>query len=572
MGLFEQLPYTNFSNINLTEIIRAIKQLEKEMHDFTIVNKIEYMGAWNITTQYPSWSVVVVNGTTGYISIQPVPVGINYTNTNYWRLIADFSIELANLGTRVTNLENELSHLIDEISTASWLDNKNVVWYGDSWGTTSGNIISHFTSNFPNVNVTNRCIGGTALSRMTHAGYENNSGYQRITTEDLSGFDYIFIMYGVNDWLLSKTMRTTSPDEYEYIYCVENVITYLKNNYPNLKPVFILESYCHIPSYGDNDVNNVCCTLQAYINNTIDVCDRYNIPYINLYELVGVNRYNYTHYMNNDGGIFVHPISALFDYMSLLVYRGVFNTGKIYGDNWSRNIIDCVIPEYTPTLTEHQTTISGVENYPMRKITTSDSHSLVFVDSKYETITVHISGYKNNNNVLGVSYDSHNIGESNRRTFIANVSNEGYFDMYLEIPRKDMFAPAFLTDGSDYILNGVNCSICCGDDIVTSEYREPYSGHANITITHSFYPSVINGEIHNKYIRFSCSSAISSGTPIIKGIAKTFTNQPVYITGYNQNDLSPAHFYLYNGDIRNETPLVNGKTYIIPDFATRTPV
>lgn len=147
MGLFEQLPYTNFHDLNLTELIRFVRELAKEVHDFTALNKITYRGDWDITKQYPAWSVVCVNGTEGYISIKPVPVNVDYTNTDYWRLIADFTVQLANLGQRVIDLEAEdivingrINNTNSNVSAINTILNQNqikaaqyAIWIGDSY-------------------------------------------------------------------------------------------------------------------------------------------------------------------------------------------------------------------------------------------------------------------------------------------------------------------------------------------------------------------------------------------------------------------------------------------------------
>ena len=148
MGLFEQLPYTNYHDLNLTELVKMVKELAREMHDFEVVNKISYGGDWDITKQYAPWSVVAVNGIEGYISIRPVPAGIDYTNNEYWRLVADFTVQLADLGNRVSDLESEdviingkITTINNNINTINndllhsklWKD-RRVLWVGDSYG------------------------------------------------------------------------------------------------------------------------------------------------------------------------------------------------------------------------------------------------------------------------------------------------------------------------------------------------------------------------------------------------------------------------------------------------------
>lgn len=168
MGLFEQLPYTNFHDLNLTELIKFVKDLSKEVKEFEALNQIYYAGDWDITKQYRAWSVVCVNGTEGYISIQPVPVGVDYTDTNYWRLIADFTVQLANLGARVIALENadivingRINNTNNDVSAINTILSQNrirnaeyAIWIGDSY-TSAGSLGGDVDKRFSTV-VTNR--------------------------------------------------------------------------------------------------------------------------------------------------------------------------------------------------------------------------------------------------------------------------------------------------------------------------------------------------------------------------------------------------------------------------------
>ena len=576
-AFLHKYPYQTLHELNLDWIISAMKELAYEMHNFEVANHITYAGDWNITKQYPAWSVVVKDGTTGYLSLKPVPAGVDITNGEYWVLIADFSAVIAGLGSRVSALESDVSSLTTEVRNNTWLDGKKVLWYGDSWGTTADNMVSQFISMYPTVTVTNRCIGGTAMSRMTFPGYEYNSGYQRITSEDLSGHDYIFIMYGVNDWQVSQKMRTKNPDEYEYIYCVEETIKYLKNNYPTLKPVFILESFCYASAgFGHTGLDgvNLCgCTQQAYINNCIDICDRYNIPYINLYDLVGVNRYNYTHYMRNDGGAYVHPTAALFKTMANIIYKGIMNTGKVYDGTWGGNIVESVIAENVMDYTSYLDTEAGIPNYPKRLVTTSDTHSLTFVDNIQDKMVVHITGYRDDTSskVLGLYYDSYNVGGSNARVFLGNCSKAGYFDSYIEVDRKDLFAPCYLLDTGSMTIYGLECRILNGSASIQSEYPDATAG-TDIIITDNVHPVIKDGVVHYSFIRFTAGNDIAAYTDIISRLPKSFANKPVYLIGYDQITDSIVHFYLYNGKIRNATALDNGHAYIISDFSYPNPV
>ena len=93
-SFLNQFPYSDFHEMNLDWIIKQVKALTSEMQGFEAANKVTYAGVWNITKQYTAWSVVLDNATASmYIATQPVPVGINISNTDYWMLVSAFKVD-----------------------------------------------------------------------------------------------------------------------------------------------------------------------------------------------------------------------------------------------------------------------------------------------------------------------------------------------------------------------------------------------------------------------------------------------------------------------------------------------
>ena len=90
-----QFPYMDAHEMNLDWIIRTCKQILNAMEGFEAANTVEYKGLWNITEQYPKWSIVL-DENTQYMMIckQPVPKGIAITNTNYWMVVAPFRVDI----------------------------------------------------------------------------------------------------------------------------------------------------------------------------------------------------------------------------------------------------------------------------------------------------------------------------------------------------------------------------------------------------------------------------------------------------------------------------------------------
>lgn len=105
MGFIDKYPYTDFHELNLDWILKAIRELGIKMDEFEAVNKITFSGAWDITSQYPAWTVVDDNNI-GYISVQPVPAGILLNNTDYWRVITDYSSQIAGMQAAIIALQN----------------------------------------------------------------------------------------------------------------------------------------------------------------------------------------------------------------------------------------------------------------------------------------------------------------------------------------------------------------------------------------------------------------------------------------------------------------------------------
>lgn len=86
-------PYTNFHELNLDWILETLKKQDAAIADFISLNSITYADPlqWDITRQYPKNQVVLDTNGDGYLSVQPVPVGVEIDNTEYWTKIGNFS-------------------------------------------------------------------------------------------------------------------------------------------------------------------------------------------------------------------------------------------------------------------------------------------------------------------------------------------------------------------------------------------------------------------------------------------------------------------------------------------------
>ena len=122
--MLNKYPYTDFHELNLDWIIGKIKELTNKMSEFEALNKITFSGVWDITKQYPAWTIVNDSGV-GYISLKPVPAGIPLTNSDYWTIVADYSVLIAGLQNRIISLEKNRLAWINAIEYGFIADDVN---------------------------------------------------------------------------------------------------------------------------------------------------------------------------------------------------------------------------------------------------------------------------------------------------------------------------------------------------------------------------------------------------------------------------------------------------------------
>lgn len=87
MSFFEGFPWSDKQSLNLDWLLCQMKTLKNELDSFMAVNAITFRGSWNIATSYPAYSAVVYEDY-AYISIKPVPAGIDISDRDYWQIAA----------------------------------------------------------------------------------------------------------------------------------------------------------------------------------------------------------------------------------------------------------------------------------------------------------------------------------------------------------------------------------------------------------------------------------------------------------------------------------------------------
>lgn len=98
-------PYMNLQDLNLDYVLRMIDRLRHDVDDFVEMNAIKYAVPiqWDITRQYEK-NTIVIDPATGsaYLSVCPVPVGIDISRAEYWTEVFNLDAIIANYAENLT--------------------------------------------------------------------------------------------------------------------------------------------------------------------------------------------------------------------------------------------------------------------------------------------------------------------------------------------------------------------------------------------------------------------------------------------------------------------------------------
>ena len=220
-------PYLDEHELNLDWLIAKMKELNIAFDEFKVVNHITFSGQWDITKQYPAWTIVSDNNI-GYVSIQPVPVGVVLTNTDYWVEVIDYTAQIAGLQSRVIALENTvgdassgLVHDVDELQTdvAELKKPRKFVIIGDSYSEYNAwqQYIGDYTSEYVvGTDIFTEAQGGAGFTANLYRSFDDCLTDSQATIEaaglTVNDITDVIFMGGINDSGTAVTTNQTNAN------------------------------------------------------------------------------------------------------------------------------------------------------------------------------------------------------------------------------------------------------------------------------------------------------------------------------------------------------------------------
>ena len=295
-----------------------------------------FMGTYDATQVYEALDVVDNGLGTSYIAKIPTPANIPLTNTTYWAVYGATSGAIINLQNQIDTINNTdipgLQNQIDTINntdipalesvieSSSFIqtnEHTNAIFFGDSItagdlgnGTIANPTFPQAYASISGLTPTNMGRGGSTAANNPNAGSAEHLNYVA-SLVNFANYDQCFICHGVNDYNADSPLGgINSTDEGTFMGALQKFIETAYTQNPSIQIVMLgtfWSIHAHTTLHGAAadylPTNNVGFTIADYINGARSVANKYNIPFIDMMDMLGINLKNHSTFLA-DG---IHP-------------------------------------------------------------------------------------------------------------------------------------------------------------------------------------------------------------------------------------------------------------------------
>lgn len=224
-------------------------------------------------------------------------------------------------------------HSINKLNKSKF-DGKKLLIYGDDISYGIGASKLRYTSYGALMNseygfiVENHSLADATLGNYDDITCENRSVLTQIGSSTINDtHDYCIIFIGTNDWLKPGTEigKINDYGDNTFYGAFNKALRMLYTYAPKLKIVLVTPTFRARQEYSDNknsdDYPVGYVYLKEYVDAVINIGEKYHIPVVNLYDNMGINKYNNQSYLP-DGA---HPndeghkkiASMIYEHMNL---------------------------------------------------------------------------------------------------------------------------------------------------------------------------------------------------------------------------------------------------------------
>lgn len=266
-------PYTDLHELNLDYILKKIKELNIRIDDFEAFNQLTYSGLWDITKQYVKWTVVINANDGAYLSIKPVPMGVDISNSEYWVKISDYSALISSLAQPNDNNRKYLF-----LGDSYYIGGTGAVYTGTGWGEQIKSFLNIPDDRIVLATIDDISPDGIAVlpgfypSAGTHRSFKTilETIANRLTSEERASITDILVTGGYNDRDQGAAIEAGIADFSSFAHSM----------FVNAKV------WCACIGYAGTSEDRIKLnTVRDYYRN----CIKHNMAYINNAEFIMVN-------------------------------------------------------------------------------------------------------------------------------------------------------------------------------------------------------------------------------------------------------------------------------------------
>lgn len=265
----------------------------------------KFMGLYDNTTSYEALSVVDNGLGTSYVSNKPAPAGTPLTDTEYWSVYGASSGAILDLQNRMTNAENSITNINNELSDPNYtfLKNKSVLIIGDSLSDETvqpPNWVAKLRAKCANLNtvIDNLSIGGSGW-----CSTNPNTGGLIDQLDGISDiYDYVILFAGINDFNSQFNLGNVgSSDRTTFFGALYQLKNKLHQKCPSAKVFWCTSPHTVIWTQAEKPIPHNRYRSRAYM-----ACLRYSWLMIDTTNLPGYNLIDYRSEYS-DG---IHPLTS----------------------------------------------------------------------------------------------------------------------------------------------------------------------------------------------------------------------------------------------------------------------